>query len=123
VGVRLDGTVAEVTAYPHGDWAWKLLHATAVDAASRATFECRGCTQQSTAHTMAFVFSLNRFDSSGNPMPTVWKQVGDSSSEVMVFGPVHVINVGPSSEPFHKRAARCLWLWRCSKQAGVIPRK
>ena len=121
VGVRPNGTVAEVTVFPQADAPWNLLHGMAVDAASRASFECRGCTQPSTPHTIAFVFSLDRFDSAGNLLPPVWKQIGDSSSEVTVFGRVPVINIGPPGKPFHVRAARCLWLWHCSRQAYIIP--
>jgi hypothetical protein len=36
-----------------------VLHGVAVDAAARATFECRGCTQPSTPHTLTFVFSFD----------------------------------------------------------------
>ena len=122
VEVRPDGSVAAVTVFPQAGFPWKLLHGIAVDAASRASFECRGCTQPSTPHTIAFVFSFDGFDSAGNPRPAVWKQIGDTSSEVTVFGHVRIINVGPPSKPFHTRAVRCLWLWHCSKQAYVIPR-
>jgi len=44
---------------------------------------------------------------------------GSSSSEVTIFGHVNII--GPQIKPFHVRAARCLWLWRCSRQAYVTP--
>jgi hypothetical protein len=121
VGVRPDGRVAEVTVFPQADVTWKLLHGTAVDAAARASFECRRCTQPSTAHTIAFVFSFDGFDSAGNPLPAAWKQTGDASSEVTVFGRTPIIGGGPPSRPFHVRAARCLWLWHCSKQAYVTP--
>jgi TonB family protein len=122
VGVRPDGTVADVTIFPQANLAWKLLQGSAVDAASRARFECRGCTQPSTPHTMTFVFSLDKHDDEGNPAPAEWKQVGQASSEIILFGHVTIHRWGPeTSKPFHVRAARCLWLWRCSKQAYVIP--
>lgn len=120
VEVRPDGSVAAVTVFPQADLAWKMLHVMALDAASRASFECRGCTQPSTPHTMAFVFSFG-FDTAGNPLPATWKQIGETSSEVRVFGRTPVIDVGPPSKPFHIRAARCLWLWRCSKEAYLDP--
>jgi len=115
VGVRPDGSVAEATVFPRADTPWRLLYATAADAAARASFQCRGCTQPSTPHTITFVFSLDGFDSDGKALPPVWKQIGNTSSEVTVFGDVPVCDHCPSGEPPHKRAARCLWLWRCSK--------
>ena len=121
VGVRPDGSVAEVTVFPQTDLSWRLLQGTAVDAASRATFECHDCTQPSTPHLIAFVFSLDGSDSGSHALPTTWKQTGDASSQVNVFGRVPIISVGPPSKPFHVRAARCLWLWRCSKQSFVTP--
>lgn len=123
VGVRPDGSVADVTVFPQDNTAWRLLQPTAVDIASRGRFECRGCTQPSTPHTIAFVFSFDKHDENGNPPPPEWKQIGNASSEVTVFGRVNILRSGTPSGPFHVRAARCLWLWRCSKQAYVIPRK
>lgn len=114
VGVRPDGSVAEVTTFPPARW-WDLLQGTATSAAAHASFECRGCTEPSTAHIITFVFSLDGSDSAGNPLPPVWKQTGTASSEVTIFGRQDVINPrGPTSKVFHVRAARCLWLWRCS---------
>jgi len=113
VRVRPDGTVYETTLLQ----GLPLLSAAAVDAASRARFECHECTEPSTPHVIVFVFSADGSDSAGNRLPNAWKQTGDASSEVTVFGYVPVIYAGPPSEPFHVRAARCLWLWHCSKQA------
>jgi hypothetical protein len=79
VGVRPDGSVAEVMVFPRADLSWKLLQGTAVDAASRATFSCQDCTEPSTPHLMTFVFALDGSDSGGNPLPTTWKQTGDAS--------------------------------------------
>jgi Gram-negative bacterial TonB protein C-terminal len=120
-GVRPDGSVAGTTLLQ----GVPLLNDAAVAAASRASFECRGCTEPETPHTLAFVFSfsLGGFDSAGNPRPPEWKQTGPASSEVTVFGQVPVLRIGPPSKPFHKRAARCVWLWHCSKQAYVTPIK
>jgi TonB family protein len=103
VRVRPDGTVAESTLLE----GLPLLSNAAVDAASRASFECRECTEPSTSHTIAFVFSFDGLDSDGNPRPPAWKQTGDASSEVTVFGHVPILYVGPPSKPFHVRAARC----------------
>jgi hypothetical protein len=116
VGVRPDGKVAEITVFPQVDGPLKaLFYWAVVDAALHATFECRGCTQPSTPHTLSFVFSLDGVDSAGNLLPPSWKQTGDASSEVTVFGRLPVCDHCPSGEPFHKRAARCLWLWHCSQ--------
>ena len=90
VGVRPDGSVAEVTVFPRADLSWKLLQATTVNAASRATFECHDCTQPSTAHLMTFVFSLDASDDDGSVLPTTWKQTGDASSQINVFGRVPI---------------------------------
>jgi TonB family protein len=117
VGVRPDGSVAETTLLQ----GLPLLSNAAVKAASRASFECRACKEQSTPHIIAFVFSFEGFDSAGNPRPAAWKQTRDTNSEVTVFGRVTILNIGPPSKPFHVRAARCLWLWHCSKQAYVTP--
>jgi TonB family protein len=119
VAVRPDGSVAEVTVFPQADGSWNLLHAAAADAAARATFECRGCTQPLTPHTLTVDYILQA-DASGNP-PPAWRQTGNASSEVTVFGRSLVICCGPPSKPFHVRAARCLWLWRCSAQAYASP--
>ena len=121
VGVRPDGTVAETTLLQ----GLPLLSDAATAAASRASFECRNCTEPSTPHLIAFVFSFAGYDSAGRPPPPVWKQTGDARSEVSVFGGVYILGPGPGSgppsKPVHVRAARCLWLWRCSKQAYVTP--
>ena len=122
VAVRPDGSVAEVTVFPQAGMAWDLLHGAAAEAAVHASFDCRGCTQPATAHTIAFVYSLDELDSANNPRPLEWKQTGDASSEVTVFARVPVLGpFGPPSKPSHVRAARCLWLWHCSKQAYVTP--
>jgi TonB family protein len=123
VGVRPDGSVAEVSVFPQTDGTWRLLQGMAVDVAARASFECRNCTQPSTAHMITFVFSLDGFDATGKPLPPRWKQMGNANSEVTVFGQVNIISVGPPGKPFHVRAARCLWLWRCSKQAYLRSRE
>ena len=115
VGVRPDGSVAEATTFPQTSGPPLLLRA-AVDAAARASFECRGCTQPWTTHTITIVFLLGGSDSASNPLPPAWKQTGDASSEVTVFGRLPIISVGPPSRAFHVRAARCLWLWHCSKR-------
>jgi predicted RNase H-like HicB family nuclease len=117
---RLDASRGRSTVTPRSK-SRRNLHQTAIDAAARASFECRGCTQPSTTHTIAFVFSLAGLDSAGNPLPPAWKQTGDASSEVTVFGRVPIVSGGGPSKPFHVRAARCLWLWHCSKQAYVRP--
>jgi hypothetical protein len=91
-----------------------ILKDAAVDAASRASFECHGCSELSTPHTMTFVFALV----DGPLPPPAWKQTGDASSEVTVFGEVPIYNGGPS--PPHLRAARCLWLWHCGKAAYLV---
>ena len=121
VGVRPDGSVAEVTIFPQANGP-RLLLGAAVEAAARASFECRGCTQPSTVHTITFIFSIVGSDSTGNALPPGWKQTGKASSEVTVVGRAPIISVGPPSKPFHVRAARCLWLWHCSKQAYLRPR-
>ena len=125
VGVRPDGSVAEVTVFPQAGMAWhgSCCTGTAAETAAHASFECRGCTRPSTAHTIAFVYSLDGFDSANNPLPPAWKQTGDASSEVTVFGRVPALGgfSGPPSKPFHVRAARCLWVWRCSRQAYASP--
>jgi TonB family protein len=115
VGVRPDGSVAATTLL-HGV---PFLSEAALQAASRARFECHTCTEASTLHTMTFVFSLGDVDAAGNPRLPTWKQTDDESSEVIVFGRVPTIGPPPSEKPFHKRAARCLWLWHCGKQGYV----
>jgi len=113
VGVRPDGSVAEVTTFPLARW-WQMLQEVATVAAAHASFECRGCTEPLTAHTITFVFSLDGSDSAGNPPPPTWKQIGPASSEVTIVRRHEVINPrGPTTRVLHDRAARCLWLWRC----------
>jgi TonB family protein len=110
VGVRPDGSVSETTLLQD----LPLLSAAAVKAASSAKFTCGKCTEPSTAHTIAFVFTL--LDLYDNPRPPVWKQTGDGSSEVTVFGRVYECDHCPFGEPSRVRAARCLWLWRCNQK-------
>ena len=115
VGVRPDGTVAEVTMFPQpGATAVRLLSGPAVDAAARATFECRRCTQPVTPHMLTFVFVLDGTEDEGKLLPPAWRQTGDASSEVTVHGRTLICDHCPRSEPPRKRAVRCLWLWRCS---------
>ena len=106
VGVRPDGSVAETTVVMGNGFA--LLNTTAIDAASGATFECRGCTEPSTPHVIVFEFLLD----DPNGRPTTWKQTSDGSSEVTVFGRVPIF-YGEAPTPRMWRAARCLWLWHC----------
>lgn len=110
VGVRPDGSVAETTLLEGKDLP--ILNNAAVDAASGATFECRGCSEPSTLHVIVFVFSLGHAR-----VPATWKQTTDGSSEVAVVGEVHIFNFGPRLKP--PRAARCLWLWHCSKYRPI----
>jgi TonB family protein len=107
VGVRPDGSVAETTLVKGKDLP--ILNDAAKDAASGATFECRGCTEPSTPHVIVFVFLLG-----DDKLPTTWKQTSDGSSEVTVVDEAPIYYGGPP--PKMPRAARCLWLWRCGYQ-------
>ena len=109
VGVRPDGSVSETTLLQDVP----LLSDAAVKAASGATFQCRQCTDPATRHTITFVFSI--LDSLDRPPPPVWKQTGDASSEVTIFARTYLCDHCPRGEPPRVRAARCLWLWRCSE--------
>jgi hypothetical protein len=116
VGVRPDGSVAEVTMFPQAEaTAIRLLYGPAVDAAARATFECRGCTQPVTSHMVTFVFVLDGIEDAVTVSAPTWKQTGDASSEVTVHGRTLICDHCPRNEPPPKRDARCLWLWHCSK--------
>ena len=117
VGVTPDGHVAETTVL---NSASPFLTDAAVNSASLASFECRGCTEPSTPHVVVFVFSLDRFDKDGYPPPPEWNQTGDASSEVTIFG--QVIFLGPPGKPQYvrDRSVWCLWLWHC-KIVAVIP--
>src|SRR5579862_1594571 len=106
VGVRPDGSVSEATLLD----GVPLLNDAAVKAASAAAFECRQCTELVTTHTIAFVFSFP--DAFGNAPPATWKQTGNASSEVTIYGANHICD-HCSGIPSPVRSARCLWLWRC----------
>lgn len=108
VGVRPDGRVSDTTLLQDVP----LLSDAAVKAASGATFDCRHCTEPATPHTITFVFSI--LASLDSPPPPAMKQTGDASSEVTVFGRSQLCDHCPRGEPPRVRAARCLWLWRCS---------
>ena len=108
VGVRPDGTVSETTLLRDVP----LLSEAAVKAASGATFECRQCTEPVTPHTISFVFSL--LDTQDSPPPPVWKQTGAASTEVTIFGNTPLCDHCGPRTLYRVRAARCLWLWRCS---------
>jgi TonB family protein len=112
VAVRPDGSVSETTLLQQDV---RLLSDAAVNAASRATFECRQCTEPATPHTITFVFSI--LASLDSPPPPVWKQTGDASWEVTIFSHTYLCDhCGPREyKPSRVRAARCLWLWRCSE--------
>jgi TonB family protein len=110
VGVRPDGSVAETTVLD----GLPLLNDAVVNAASGATFECRLCTALSTPHRIRFVFSFEDL----NTARTAWRQTEDASSEVTVFG--HLPVLYPPGKPSRSHAARCLWLWRCSKYVMPI---
>jgi TonB family protein len=116
VGVRPDGSVGSTTLV-HGT---PLLREPAFEAASRASFDCRGCTERSTPHTIVFAFVLDGPDTSSKPVPPTWGPAADGSSEVKVSGRLPIVSFGPNP-PFHLRAARCLWLWHCSRQAYIHP--
>jgi len=112
VGVRPDGSIAETTLLGDGV---PLLGDAAINAASHASFECRGCTEPSTPHTIAFVFSFDHSEGLGHAPPPAWRQTGDTSSEVIVFGRSFLCDHCP--RPFFPvRAARCLWLWHCGRR-------
>ena len=108
VGVRPDGSIAETTLLD----GVPLLNDAAINAASRASFECRGCTEPSTPHAIAFVFSFEHSESLGHAPPPAWRQTGDASSEVTVFGRSFLCDHCPGPL-VPVRAVRCLWLWRC----------
>jgi TonB family protein len=111
VGVRPDGSIAETTLLD----GVPLLNDAAINAASRASFECRGCTDPSTPHTIAFVFSFDHSEGLGHAPPPAWRQTGDASSEVTVFGRSFLCPHCP--RPFFPaRAAGCLWLWHCGRR-------
>ena len=111
VGVRPDGSVAE-TRLVEGV---QLLSDVAVDAASHATFECRGCTEPATPHTITFVFSFDDLQDNWHSLPPSLKRTGDANSEVTVFGSFPICDHCGGSYPYkHIRAARCLWLWHCA---------
>jgi len=109
VGVRPDGTVSETTLLRDVP----LLSDAAVKAASGARFECRQCTEPATPHTMSFVFSL--LDTQDSPPRPVWKQTGAASTEVTIFGNTPLCDHCGPRTLYRIRAARCLWLWRCSE--------
>ena len=113
VSVRPDGTVAELAAGEAENRSVEgLLRSAAVAAASGARFECRGCTQPATPHTITFVFTLDY--PADKPPPPVWREAGDARSEVTVFGTVQVCDhCGAAPQPTRKRSGMCLWLWRC----------
>jgi TonB family protein len=108
VGVRPDGTVSETTVLRDVP----LLSEAAVKAASGAMFECRQCTEPATPHTISFVFSL--LDTQNSPPRPVWKQTGTASTEVTIFGNTPLCDHCERAL-YRVRAARCLWLWRCSE--------
>jgi TonB family protein len=117
VVVSPDGSIAETRLLD----GIPLLSDAAVNAASHASFECRGCTEPSTPHVIAFVFSFDRDELTRNPTPPEWKETGNSTTEVRVFG--HSVTLFPPGKPHYirDRAARCLWLWHCSKPVAVVP--
>jgi len=117
VDVRPIGSVARTTKMDGAP----VLSGAAMVAASRARFQCRECPEPSTPHVITFVFSLEGLDSAGNPLPVAWKQTGDASSEVTVYGRALVLSNTPTRPQPHDRAARCLWLWHCSRV--VVPVK
>jgi hypothetical protein len=109
VGVRPDGTVSETTLLRDVP----LLSNAAVDAASGAMFDCGQCTEPATPHTISFVFS--RLDTQDSPPPPVWKPTGTASTEVTIFGNTPLCDHCGPRTVYRVRAARCLWLWRCSE--------
>lgn len=115
VSVRPDGSVGELAA-SEGESRIEegLLRPAAVAAASGARFECRGCTQPATPHTITFVFTLEYPTPTDKPPPPAWRQTGEARSEVTVFGRMAVCDhCGASRPPTRERSGICLWLWRC----------
>src|SRR5262249_36590909 len=73
VGVRPDGSVSATTLVD----GVPLLSTVAFEAASRASFDCHGCTERSTPHTILFVFLLDGPDMGSAPVPPTWKAAAD----------------------------------------------
>ena len=69
VDVRPDGTVANIALVQ----GIPLLSDPAMNAASRATFDCHNCSDSQTPHVITFVFSWDGADSVGHLRPTTWK--------------------------------------------------
>jgi hypothetical protein len=118
MGVRPDGSVADTSVQRGIDLLGGMMNDAALNAASHATFECRSCAEPITPHTITFVFTFDGLDDGDKMSPPAWKQTGDRSSEVRVFGYVPFIHAPSGSG--RSRAARCLWLWRCSKYVTPI---
>ncbi len=105
IDVRPDGTVAAVEAIAGPS----LLRQASEEAARRARFECRGCTEGTVRYTLDLTYRLL-----GRGCVEVLRRapqiVSPTRGRVTVDVEVMML-IDPASTAV--RSGRCLWLWRC----------
>lgn len=121
VEVRPDGSVAWASILNPSARFAAFLAPRALDAARRARFTCRGCSEPLTSYRVIFVFHLADI---GEKPRTVVETITplESRVRVIVDSPICDHCGGGGTHQIQKgRSLRCLWLWQCASRGSRPP--
>jgi len=109
--IRADGSVESATA----KGGHPLLQQAALKSAQQSHFECRGCGQGLTSHTLTYSFRI--VASPDFPCPAgSWLHVGQVGDHITVMTEPSLVH--PYFTYTQARSAKCLYLWRCGRKWG-----
>ncbi len=115
--VRPDGSVKSSVVSGH-----PMLAPAASASALRSQFECRGCSDAVTPYAMVYTFQIaadKTIEVANNDGERQSIHVTRSENHVTVLAePVEIICAYTATLRFRVRAAKCLYLWRCSVRQG-----
>jgi len=112
IRIRQDGSV-ESAAIVSGH---AMLKQAALDSAKKSEFECPGCSEALTSHSLVYTFKFTEKKcctetEQSEPHPRV--EVTQSQNHVTILTDTACI-CDPSADVRRVRSAKCLYLWRCA---------
>ena len=112
VEVRPDGSVAWASVLEPRARFDQLLAPSALDAARKASFTCRGCTEPLTSHLLMFAFELRGAEKTR----TIVETATPGRTRIRVIADIPICDHcggGGTHQIQRTRTIKCLWLWRC----------
>lgn len=92
-----------------------MLQQAALNSARQSRFECRGCEQDLTPHSLVYSFQL--ISSPGYPCPEGgWLHVLQFDSHITIMAEPPLVH--PYFSYIAARSAKCLYLWPCGRRSG-----